>query len=421
MTSQELLNTNLPDTPGVYFFRGPKKEILYIGKATCLKDRVRSYFGNDLIHTRGGRLVKMVNQAVEITYFETQSVLEALLVEASQIKKHLPPYNTAEKDNKSFNMVVITDEDFPQILIVRSRNIAHWDLLSKGLKIRSVHGPFPHGGELREALKIIRRIFPYRDNKCIPAREQKNPENPKPCFNAQIGLCPGVCAGWINKTEYRKIVKRFEKFFEGKREEVVNDIEKEMQRTAKEERFEDAQKLKKTLYALDHIQDMAMIKRYLERTHNADEVRIEAYDIAHLSGKDTVGVMVAVIDGEVDKSQYRKFRIRGRNNSVGINDILNLKEVLVRRLGHLEWDLPHIIVVDGAVAQINAAKEVLKERGFNIEVVAVVKDNRHKAKEIIGEKKHVDKWGMSILLANLEAHRFAINYHRRLRSKGFRI
>jgi excinuclease ABC subunit C len=348
-------------------------------------------------------------------------VLEALIYEANQIKKYKPPYNTAEKDNKSFNMVVITDEDFPQILVMRSRNVAHWNAISKGMKAKAVYGPFPYGGELREALKIIRRIFPYRDNKCTPAPEQRDPSHPRPCFNAQIGLCPGVCAGWMNKTEYRKQVRRISMFFEGRKPELVKDLESEMKAAAKEQRFEDAERFKRMLYALEHIQDIALIKRDIERVESADTVRIEAYDIAHMSGGSTVGVMTVVEDGELEKSQYRKFRIRGEKGKVKIDDTNNLKEVLIRRLGHSEWQLPNIIVVDGGVAQINAAKEVLAERGFNIDVVSVLKDTRHKAKEIIGEKKHIDAWGKSILLVNAEAHRFAITYHRKLRGKGFRI
>jgi excinuclease ABC subunit C len=175
------------------------------------------------------------------------------------------------------------------------------------------------------------------------------------------------------------------------------------------------------IYALDHIQDIALIKRDIERVESSETVRIEAYDIAHLGGSNTVGVMTVVEDGELEKSQYRKFRIRGVRGKVGVDDTNNLKEVLRRRLGHLEWRLPNIIVVDGGVAQINAAREILTQRGFNIDIVSVLKDSHHKAKEILGEKRHVSKWGKSILLANAEAHRFAITYHRKLRTKGFRI
>jgi len=421
MTSQDLAKYDLPDCPGVYYFLGPKKEILYVGKATSLKERVKSYFAKDLMASRGPRLVKMLEESVALDWTTTDSVLEALILEAAQIKKHQPPANSAEKDNTSFNMIVVTDEDFPQIFTQRARNVAHWNLVSKGMKLRNVYGPFPHSGELREALKIIRRILPYRDQKCTPAPEQRDPMHPRPCFNYQIGLCPGVCVGKVDKREYRKQVKRIELFLSGKKDELLKDIEKEMKQSAKDERFEEADKYKRMLYALEHIQDIALIKRDIERVESEHTVRIEAYDIAHISGSNTVGVMTVVEEGELEKSQYRKFRIRGQKGKVAINDVENLKEVIRRRLGHLEWTLPQIIVVDGGVAQINAAKEILNERGFNIDVVSVVKDNRHKAREIIGEKMHVENWSKSIILVNAEAHRFAITYHRKLRGKGFRI
>jgi excinuclease ABC subunit C len=420
MTSQDLQKYDLPDAPGVYYFLGPKKEILYVGKATSLKERVRSYFQTaQLMKSRGERLVEMVELAARIEYREAESVLEALLMEAHEIQRHQPEYNTIGKDNRSFSYVVITDEDYPRVRVVRGREISYGS--DESLEGSFVAGPFPHGGELREALKIIRRIFPYRDDKCIPAEEQRDPAHPRACWNYQLGLCPGPCVGAISKKDYRKIVRRIKLFFQGKKSELVKNIEKDMHECAREHKFEEAARLKRTLYALEHIQDIALIKRDLERGSDTAGTRIEAYDIAHLSGKETVGVMTVVEDGELEKSQYRKFRIRGQNGKVSINDIENLKEVLRRRLGHLEWMLPQIIVVDGGVAQINAAKEVLAERGFNIDIVSVVKDNRHKAKEIIGEKGHIKNWGNSILLANAEAHRFAITYHRKLRGKGFRI
>jgi excinuclease ABC subunit C len=149
--------------------------------------------------------------------------------------------------------------------------------------------------------------------------------------------------------------------------------------------------------------------------------RIEAYDIAHISGTNVVGVMTVVEDGELNKSQYRKFKIHLDRN----DDTNNLKELLARRLKHMEWTLPSIVVVDGGIGQINAAKKVLKDYGHSsAEVVSVVKDQRHKARDILdGSGKSYSKEANKkhILLANSEAHRFAINYHRLLRGKGFRI
>ncbi|MBX4200027.1 UvrB/UvrC motif-containing protein [Candidatus Parcubacteria bacterium] len=419
MNSQELLALNLPDSPGVYFFVGPKKEILYVGKATSLKDRVKSYFASDLEETRGERFVEMVERALTIQHHTTDSVLEALMVEAHEIQKRQPPYNTLGKDNKSFNYVVITDEEFPAIWVVRGREISYGS--DPELNARFVAGPFPHGGELREALKIIRRIFPYRDEKCIPRDEQMDPMHPRACWNYQIGLCPGTCIGKIPSQEYKRTIKRIEMFFEGKKEQLLRSIERDMHKCAKEEKFEEAARLKRTLYALEHIHDIALIKRDMERTNNDEIFRIEAYDIAHLAGNETVGVMTVVEDGELNKSQYRKFRIRGTRGKVKVDDTNNLKEMLRRRFTHPEWQGPSLIVIDGGIAQKNAAEEVLRELDMTVPIVAVVKDKSHKAREVLGNPELALTWNRSILLANVEAHRFAITYHRKLRSKGFRI
>lgn len=414
MKSQEILKNQLrelPDAPGVYFFFGANGEVLYVGKATSLCDRAKSYLSRDLLATRGPLLVKMIAEARGIGYMQTDSVLEALLLEAYQIKKLSPPYNTKEKDDKSSNYVIITKEDFPTIKVVRARNLAHWKLEAKSHKLKASYGPFPHGGELREALKIIRRIFPYRDEKC------GGPLAKRPCFNFHIGLCPGVCAGTISKNDYRKTVRYIALFFEGKKNELIKDLEKEMKVLAKEHEFEEADKLKRQLYALEHIQDVALIKRDLER--GGESFRVEAYDIAHLAGRDAVGVMTVVEDGELAKDQYRKFKIRLDKN----DDTANLKEVLRRRLGHPEWRFPNLIVVDGGKGQINAASSVLSEAGLAemVNVVSVIKDARHRAKEILNLKDREPGLERAILLANSEAHRFAIGYHRKLRSKGFRI
>jgi len=422
MKSSDLKKFNLPDSPGVYYFLGKGKKILYVGKATSLKDRVKSYLptGRQALHsilmTRGPLIEKMLSEAVSVDFVETDSVLEALLLEAHEIKRIQPLYNTKEKDDKSHNYVIITKEEYPRVLIERGRNLLKIE--NSKLKIAKRFGPFPHGSELREALKIVRKLFPFRD-KCTPNQG-------KPCFNAQIGLCPGVCSGDINKKDYRKLIKHLELFFEGKKDKVVKSLEKEMKALAKEEKFEEADKVKKKIFALEHIQDVALIKQDLDPSpkHLTPSFRIEAYDIAHLSGKDVVGVMVVVEDGEYNKSQYRKFKIIEDKN----DDTRNLREMLVRRFNHPDWAKPNLIVIDGGLGQINMARKVLKEINLNIDVVSVVKDDKHKAREIMGlkeinlnsnnESKSLER---NILLANLEAHRFAINYHRRLRGKGFRI
>jgi len=398
----------LPDHPGVYIFRGPKREILYIGKATSLKSRVASYFRRDLIATRGPILVGMVEAAKSVDHVETDSVLEALILEAHLIKKHQPPFNTKEKDNKSFNYVVITKEEFPRVITMRGRELESADsrLGREQISIKYSFGPFPQGSVLREALNIVRKIFPFRD-KC-------KPKEGKPCFNAQIGLCPGVCAGTTSKTEYAKNIRRIKLFFEGKKKTLISGLERDMKTAAKSLKFEEANRIKKMIFALNHIHDVALLKAgYESKIKNDDGFRIEAYDVAHISGTNVVGVMVVVEEGEPKKSDYRKFKIRTSTN----DDNASLFEMLERRFNHSEWPMPKLIVVDGGKAQVNTAEKALKAWGISIPVVGVVKDEHHRAREIIGDDKSRKAQERPILLANSEAHRFAIGFHRQLRGK----
>jgi excinuclease ABC subunit C len=440
MIRQDFDNLDLPDNPGIYFFRkqnssSKEGKILYVGKATSLRDRVRSYFASDLFATRGPLLVKMVAEATTITWTQTDSVLEALILEAYTIKEHQPLYNSKEKDNKSFNFVVVTDEDYPRVLIERGRTLATKDAVIDGVPPRSIFGPFPHGAQLREAVKIVRKIFPFRD-KCIPYEQAKNLKlktlqrskigkifSPKACFNHQIGLCPGVCTGEIKQTEYKKLIRNIELFFMGKKTQITKNLQAEMKLYAKAKEFEKAEVIKRRLFALGHIKDVTLLKKELEVGINEKgdgEHRIEAYDIAHISGKDTVGVMVVVSGGEPDKTQYRKFKIKSKG-LVEVNDIKNLKEVFERRFNHTEWQFPNILVVDGGIAQYNAALEFVTEKGIETKIVAVTKDERHKPKDFLGDAETVTKFKTSILLANGESHRFAQSYHTNLRRRPYRI
>lgn len=389
--------SKLPDNSGVYFFVGKKEKILYIGKATSLKNRVRSYFAGDILEKRSPLIHKMVEEATDIKFERTDSVLEALILEANLIKKHTPPYNTLEKDQKSWNYIVITDEDFPKVLIMRERDLS---LVNYTLSF----GPFPHGAELKEALKIVRKIFPYRDNKCTPNQG-------RPCFNRQIGLCPGVCTGEINKREYAKTIRHIKLFFEGKKLALTRSLRNEMKGLAKGKEFEQADKIKKKIFALQHIQDVALLKNNDRVINNKTTFRIEGFDVAHISGTSVVGVMTVIENGELKKSDYRKFKISEDKN----DDVAALKEIISRRLSHNEWPYPDLIVVDGGLPQINITKAELERRGLVVPVVSVIKDERHKAREIIGHS--VKGREREILLVNSEAHRFALKYHRNLRSR----
>jgi excinuclease ABC subunit C len=389
----------LPDKSGVYFFK-KGKTILYIGKATSLASRVRSYFSKDLIETRGPLILDMVTQASSIKYQETDNVLEAIILEANLIKKFQPKYNTKEKDNKSFNYVCITRGDLPQVLVLRGRNIKN-DFTSK--KYQAVYGPFPNGLQLREAMKIIRRIFPFIDNQ---SSKKNNRE-----FYYQLGLSPDSNSNKIYE-EYKKNIKNLKLFFQGKKKRVILNFKKEMMVLAKNRHFERAGDMKKRIFALEHINDVALIKEDVLYP-KSENFRIESYDIAHMSGKNMVGVMTVVTNGEVDKKEYKKFIIRTQS---GPNDTGALKEVLLRRFNHSEWLAPNLIVVDGSIAQLNVVKRNINT---TVPIVSVVKDDKHKAKAIMGDVEIIKKHKKSILLANSEAHRFAIAFHKQKRSKNF--
>jgi excinuclease ABC subunit C len=402
MKSQYIKKLNLPDLPGVYFFKNGS-DTLYIGKATSLRDRVRSYFANDLIATRGPLLVDMVTKADKIDFEVTDSVLEALILEATLIKKHSPYYNTKEKDDKSFNWVVITKEDFPRVLTIRGRE------LEKGLDfpISEKFGPFTQGNSLKEALKIIRKIFPFR-SECDLNLD-------RPCFNYQIGLCPGTCAGLISKADYNKIIHHLKQFLSGKKKTLVKELNSEMKNLAKEHKFEEADMVKRTLFALQHIQDVALIKENVDSPVVVNNFRIEAYDVAHHAGAAEIGVMVVNESGELTPQKYRLFNIKGSQR----DDLAALKELFTRRLNHSEWTFPDLIVVDGDKRQIKVVTQILVDKNLDIPVVSVVKNEKHQPKAIIGGATVTKKYSKQILKINGEAHRFAIQAHRRqLRKKS---
>lgn len=401
MNKEVLAKKKLPDVPGVYFFLGARKEILYIGKATSLRNRVRSYFAPDLKEKRSALIEKMVAEAKGVDWTVTDSVLEAMILETNLIRTHKPTYNTISKDDKSYNHLIITDEEYPRVLVIRGKDL--FKMTEAGILYH--FGPFPSGQLFREALKIIRRIFQFYDTKIPVGTERSKMARGKIDFNRQIGLYPSE----VSKKEYLKTIKHIRMFFEGKKQQLVKDLEKEMKHLAGEEKFEAANIIKKKIFALTHIQDIALIKDDSRIYRDDKTVRIEAYDVAHMGGKDMVGVMTVVEGGEMKRSEYRKFKIQNLEKA---NDPAALRQILERRLTHLEWSLPQIVVVDGSVAQKNAAEKVLKQFGLMIPVVAVVKDDRHRPVRVLGPQTILKKHHDSVLLANAEAHRFSITYHR---------
>lgn len=391
----------------MYFFLGSRKEILYIGKATSLKNRVRSYFDGKLHEKRSVLIEKMVQEAKTVEWTVTDSVLEALILESNLIRTHKPKYNSITKDDKSYNHLVITDEEFPRVLVVRGK-----DLTAKFLEgeIKYHFGPFTSGTLFKEALKIVRKLFKFYDTPRAVGKERSKLARGAIDFNKQIGLYPSE----DNKKEYQRTIRFVRLFFEGKKQQIIKELQKEMMTLAKQEHFEEADILKRKIFALQHIQDVALIKDESRSHRDEKSVRIEAYDIAHLAGEDMVGVMTVVESREAKPHEYRKFKIKSLQGS---NDTAALKEVLTRRLNHEEWPFPQIIVVDGSTAQKNAAEHVLRKNEILIPVVAVVKDERHRPVRLLAARKLLETYQNDILLANAESHRFALAYHQKKRSK----
>lgn len=418
---------DLPQEPGVYFFRGEKGKILYIGKATSLRSRVQSYFRGADVAGRSEWISLMVSQVEDIEFEQTDSVLEALILESNLIKKYQPKYNTLEKDDKSFSYFVVTKEEFPRVTIVRKT-----DLLENGKefktkklapeKLQNVFGPYTSKYQMQTALKIIRRIFPFH------ALRQKTE---KGCLDFQIGLCPGPYADAISKMDYQKNIRGIKMILEGKKKSLVSKMEKEMQALAKKNEFEKAGELRNKIFALNHIHDVALMTREFEGKElgigNSEtaSMRIEAYDISNISGEHAVGSMVVFENGTANKSQYRKFKIK---TVEGSNDVAMMREVLSRRFNN-DWAMPDLVLLDGGLGHLNMAEKLLREElGLAVNLASVAKGPTRKKLDIrLGANlQGKPNQQISNILQNDnlvksimdEAHRFAITFHRKVRSRN---
>lgn len=397
--SQKKLYENFPDTPGVYLMRGAAGKLLYVGKAVNLKRRVSSYF----TRPHDYRIQKLVSEIRNIEHRDTDTAIEALILEAELIKKHQPPYNIREKDDKSFLFIEITREKLPRVLLVRGKDAP------QGTR----YGPFTSPGELREAMKIIRRIFPYSVHETDKLLS-------RPCFDYQIGLCPGTCIGAISRADYARNIRNVKLFLGGKKKTIVRNLEREMRAASKDEAYERAERIRRQLFALQHIRDVALIREsgfgkapQLEGNKTSAK-RIEGYDISNISGTSAVGSMVVFLNGEPDKASYRKFKIK---TVAGSDDVGMIREVLARRFNHPEWPAPDLILVDGGLPQVNAGQETLMESGISIPLVGLAKGPERKRNDLTG-KLPAGFDIATLIRVRDEAHRFAVRYHREVRSRN---
>jgi excinuclease ABC subunit C len=433
-TLKERANT-LPAVPGVYIFKDAKEQIIYVGKAKNLRSRVGSYFQNTM--EPGTKTAALINRINDVTYIEALSELEALILEAELIKKHRPKYNISQKDDKSYLYILIRNEKvdyagkkllLPRVLTARQSDIKEKD---------KFFGPYPDGTTAKYIIRAVRKFLPYRD--CSSTKFSRYHNLKRPCLYGHMGLCSAPCTGAVSINDYKKQVKRVERFLSGGSARIIGSLIKEMNKAVKAERFEEAAELRDVVKKIEYVsQGFKAPGKYLENpylvedliTRSLDDLvknipalkgvpkRIECYDISNISGKEAAGSMVVATNGRLDKSEYRKFKIKFKEKP---DDFTMIREVVSRRLKN-DWAHPDLMIIDGGKGQVTAALKAVEDGGHFIPVIGLAKRfetvvyySGDRFEEVNLPKTNE---GLKLLqrLRN-EAHRFARRYHHQLRLK----
>lgn len=407
----------LPSAPGVYFHKNADGEVIYVGKAAVLKNRVRQYFHKDQKDPKTAALVREI-ATTDWTVVDTE--MDALFLESEMIKRYKPKWNILLRDDKTVSYVRIDlKSPVPYISFTRT---------PQDDKATYV-GPFYGKLAVAKALRILRKVFPYYDR----------PYDGKKSLNTDLGLTPGIEVGKTTPAEYKKNLRKLILYLEGGRHKLLKDLERQMQQAAKREEFETAAELRAQLFGLRELQKKIVFsdKEFLDISSDQALVdlqmmlrlpnpprRIEGYDISHQSGTNVVGSMVVFVNGASDRSEYRKFKLRHQQN----DDTANLQEVISRRLKHSEWDFPDLVILDGGIGQVNAVKDLLAthqipvigrdksgDHARNAQVNIVIPEHDSYRLVHLAPNSHIAK-----LIARIddEAHRFAITYHTLLKRKN---
>lgn len=406
----------LPSAPGVYFHKNAEGEIIYVGKAAVLKNRVRQYFQKA---EKDPKTEALVREIAMTDWIVVDTEMDALFLESEMIKRYKPKWNILLRDDKTVSYVRIDmKSDAPYVSMTRQ------PLDDKATYI----GPFYAKTTVATALRILRKVFPYYDK----------PYDGKKSLNTDLGLTPGIEVGKATPKEYKHNLKKLIRYLEGDREKLIREIEKEMKTEATLGHYERAAELRNQYFGLKGLKkkivfsdkeflnissDQALLQ--LQKLLNLENPprRIEGYDISHQQGTDVVGSMVVFINGASDRSEYRKFKLRHQRN----DDTANMHEIIERRLKHKEWSYPDLIVLDGAEGQINAVKSLLAEVNIpvigrnksgdhtrNAEVRIIIPEGDDFRSVLLPNDSHIAR-----LIARIdeESHRFAITYHRLLQRK----
>ena len=409
----------LPSAPGVYFHKNKKGEIIYVGKAAVLKNRVRQYFQNT---EKDPKTTALVAEIYDTDWIVVDTEMDALFLESEMIKRYMPKWNILLRDDKTVSYVRI-DMKSPVPYVSMTRQ----PMDDKATYI----GPFYAKTTVATALRILRKVFPYYDK----------PYDGKKTLNTDLGLTPGVEVGKSTPGQYKKNLRKLIRYLEGDRKKLITDIEKEMKTEATLEHFERAAELRNQYFGLKGLKkkivfsdkeflDISSDKalKELQKLLNLEEPprRIEGYDISHEQGTNVVASMVVFVNGVSDRSEYRKFKLRRQKN----DDTGNMKEIITRRLKHKEWAYPNLVILDGAEGQVNAVKDLLVAENIpvigrdksgdhtkNAPVHIVIPDDKEPSgfrSVVFSSDSHLAK-----LIARIdeESHRFAITYHRLLKKK----
>ncbi len=425
----------LPAVPGVYLMKDEGGGVLYVGKASCLPDRVSSYFvpSADL----GSRKHPMLDAVRNFDVLECEAEWEALLLETRLIKDIQPRFNEAMTDDKSFPYLAVTVRDeFPGVYVTR-------DPSSDRYKGARIFGPFTSVGALRHAVTVMQRVFQYRT--CDLTIDSGDPRNRsfRPCLLHSIGQCTAPCANRIAPPAYRRDIERFVRFLGSKRSAMLREMRADMERASAERRFEEAAVLRDQVAALEKLDnresregveyewqpeitvfsgDPSVGLRSLQRTLSLEQpIRcVEAIDIAHLAGNETVGSKVCFIDGRPFKDGYRRYRITSASN----DDYLSIREVVSRRYreaGAGQELYPDVILIDGGLGQLHAALQAFEELAMKPPMVislAKKEETIYVQRESEPIRLGRDNAGLKLCQSiRDEAHRFAQHYHHVLRRK----
>ena len=409
----------LPHEPGVYFHKNRAGEVIYVGKAAVLKNRVRQYFQSP--ERKDAKTRALVAEIDDTDWIVVDTEMDALFLESEMIKRYMPKWNILLRDDKSVTYVRIDMKSkIPYVTMTRNPE-------DDGAEY---FGPYYGKTAIARALRILRKIFPYYDR----------PYTGRKTLNTDLGLTPGIEVGRTNEREYKHNLRRMISYLKGNRKRLVRDIEKLMYEAAANGEYERAAEYRNQFFglkglgtkivfsdkefldissdrALQDLQDILKLKK--------PPVRIEGYDISHQSGTNVVGSMVCFINGTADRTKYRRFKLRKQQN----NDPESMNEVLTRRLHHLDdWGRPDLIVLDGSVGQLSAVREACEKQGVpiigrdksgdhskNARVRIVIPEGEEDYRMVeLAPDSHIAK-----LIARIddESHRFAIQYHTLLKRK----